>query len=152
MDGVRYWVVREWRQRWPALVSLAVLVTLAGGVATALWAGARRADTAFDRFQVATGSPNLTAQLRLSADFADFDPEVFDGAGRAVTDIARVPGVERASSEAWWAAAPESEISADAPEAFLTGAYTTVGTPERFDVIAGRLPGPDASARPRRRP
>src|SRR5262245_22965973 len=118
MGAVRYWVAREWRQRWLALVALALLVTLAGGVATALWAGARRADTAFGRFQLAIGSPNLTAQLRLSSDFADFDPKVFTGAGQAVADIAEVPGVERASSEAWWAAEPERAIEADAPEAF----------------------------------
>ena len=143
MGAVRFWVLAEWRQRWLALLALAVLVALAGGVAMALWAGARRADTAFERFQLATGSPNLTAQLRLSADLSAFDPEVFTGAGRAVTDVAGVPGVERASSEVWWAAIPESEISSEAPEAFLTGMYTSNGTPPPFDVIAGTLPGPE---------
>jgi ABC-type lipoprotein release transport system permease subunit len=133
----------EWRQRWPALVALAVLVAFAGGVATALWAGARRADTAYERFQLATGAANLTAQLRLTAGLSALDPEVFTGAGRAVTDVAAVPGVERASSDAWWAATPESEIVNEAPVAFLTGIYTSIGTPNPFDVIAGTLPGPD---------
>ncbi len=54
-----------------------------------------------------------------------------------------MPGVERASSEAWWAAIPESEISREAPEAFLTGMYTSNGTRYPIDVIAGTLPGPD---------
>ena len=61
--AVGLWVAAEWRRRWPALIGLAVLVALAGGAATALAAGARRADTAYTRFRDATGEPNLVAQV-----------------------------------------------------------------------------------------
>ena len=38
--GIGLWVAAEWRRRWLALVGVALLVALAGGVATALAAGA----------------------------------------------------------------------------------------------------------------
>src|SRR4029079_16191315 len=117
MGAIRLWVPTEWRRRWAALLALAVLVALAGGVATALWAGARRADTAYERFQDATGSPNLTAQLRLSADFPTLGQDDLTRPGDAVTEVAAVPGVERVSTKAWWAAQLESEISSEHPEA-----------------------------------
>ena len=46
-SAIGLWVAAEWRRRWPALLGIAVLVALAGGAATALAAGARRADTAY---------------------------------------------------------------------------------------------------------
>ena len=111
MAAVRFWVAREWRQRWLALVALAVLVALAGGVATALWAGGPAADTAFERFQLATGSPNL---CRLSAEgrrLGEFDPAVFTGAGRAVADIGACPEWSGRRPRRGGPRIPESEIS-----------------------------------------
>ncbi len=61
MGGISLWVRAEWRRRWPVLVALAVLVAVAGGVATALYAGARRADTALVRFREQTAPYNLEA-------------------------------------------------------------------------------------------
>ena len=63
--AIGLWVAAEWRRRWRALVGVALLVALAGGAATALAAGARRADTAYSRFREATGEPNLAAQVEL---------------------------------------------------------------------------------------
>ena len=143
MGAIRLWVPTEWRRRWVALLALAVLVALAGSVATALWAGARRADTAYERFQDATGSPNLTAQLRLSGDFPTLAQDDFTSPGDSVTEVAAVPGVERVSTEAWWAAQLESEISNEHPEAFLTGIYTSAGPRSRERVVAGHYPAAD---------
>ena len=57
--------------------------------------------------------------------------------------MAAVPGVERVSTEAWWAAQLESEISNEHPEAFLTGIYTSAGPRSRERVVAGRYPAAD---------
>lgn len=56
--GVRLWARREIAQRWRALVVLGLLGGLAGGVAFAALAGARRTDTVYDRWREATLAPD----------------------------------------------------------------------------------------------
>ena len=92
MTAVGLWTAAEWRRRWPMLVALAVMVAVAGGVATALAAGARRADTAFARFEVATGAPNLLAAMPLS-------PDLLTGGvpAEVIDDLAGIDGVEGVS-------------------------------------------------------
>jgi ABC-type lipoprotein release transport system permease subunit len=143
MAALRLWLPAEWRRRWLALLALAVLIAVGGGAATALWAGARRAGTAYDRFQAATGSANITAQFRSDGKRADADPTQYTAGATVVPQLAAVPGVERAWAEAWWAVEPESLINPDAPEAFMTGAYTSAGQPFATKVVAGTMPGPD---------
>ena len=55
---VRYWACREMAQRWRAIVVLGLLGGLAGGVAFAALAGARRTETVYDRWRVATLAPD----------------------------------------------------------------------------------------------
>lgn len=53
--AIALWVANEVARRWKALVALGVLAGLAGGLAVASVAGARRASTAFERYREATG-------------------------------------------------------------------------------------------------
>ena len=50
MGSLGLWVRSEWRNGWRSLLGLALLIALGGGVTLAALAGARRADTAIDRF------------------------------------------------------------------------------------------------------
>ncbi len=43
MGRLGLWVRSEWRNGWRALVGLALLITVGGGLTLAAWAGARRA-------------------------------------------------------------------------------------------------------------
>ncbi len=146
-SAVVLWVAAGWRRRWPALVGIAVLVALAGGAATALAAGARRADSAYGRFLDSTGVPNLTAQVVLGGTkptSADVAADRFGAHVEAIDELAALDGVESVAVESWWAIAMYPEF--DAPgvvTAFATGTFATAGAPATPIVIAGELPGVD---------
>ena len=53
--AIGLWVRNEVARRWRALIALGVLAGLAGGLALAAVAGARRTSTAYERFREATG-------------------------------------------------------------------------------------------------
>jgi ABC-type lipoprotein release transport system permease subunit len=98
--GVWYWARRELAQRWRALVVLGLLGGLAGGVAFAALAGARRTETVFDRWQDATLAPDAIVFATLVGVFpADYSkvrelPEVV-AAGEFVlpyVDSKEIPG------------------------------------------------------------
>jgi len=57
------WAAAHVRRRWPALAVLAVLVAVAVGSTLALVAGARRADSAVDRFADTTELAEVVAFL-----------------------------------------------------------------------------------------
>ena len=82
MSGVRLWTLREWRRWWGMLLASAVSVAISRGLVFA--AGARRADSAFGRFQDGTNSPTLQAALPLG-------PHLLTGDG--VLGLARRPSV-----------------------------------------------------------
>jgi FtsX-like permease family len=63
MTAIWVWVRSEWRRGWGGLVVLGLLITIAGGVAMAASAGARRADSAIARFQSATNDPQVGVEL-----------------------------------------------------------------------------------------
>jgi ABC-type lipoprotein release transport system permease subunit len=145
-QAVGLWVAAELRRRWPALVGIAVLVALAGGVTTALAAGARRADTAYERFREATGEPNLVAQLELGAIEADDEQSMARRSAHldALDELAAVDGVESVEVESWWAIALYPEM--DAPgtvTAFATGTFARAGELATPIVIDGVLPDAD---------
>ncbi len=145
MGGLSLWVRAEWRRRGTALLALALLVALAGGVATALYAGARRADTAFVRFREATAPYNLVASIRLGEEkpTADELSERVAAQRRAVAAAADVDGVESVSVESWWAIRvyPESDPGTVVP--FAIGTFATYGQRYSPLVIEGALPSLD---------
>ncbi|HEX9260487.1 MAG TPA: hypothetical protein VF855_13185, partial [Acidimicrobiales bacterium] len=92
MSAVTFWVRAEWRRSVGALVTLALLLALAGGVVLALAAGARRADTSLDRFASRVSLPDLTLSASIP-DVAD-DIAAFNRHTSLVDEAAAVDGVE----------------------------------------------------------
>ena len=138
------WAPTLWRQRWGGLVALAVLVAVAGGVATGLAGGARRAESSFERFLEATGAPNLVAQVPLGDVVPGEPPAPPAGAMEVLDDLAEIPGVQSVTVESWWAIALYREL--DPPgvvTAFANGTFAAAGQRADPVVVDGQLPGPD---------
>ena len=113
-----------------------LLVALAGGAATALAAGARRADTAYTRFREATGEPNLTAHIDLSG------IETAGAHVEAIDELAAIDGVESVEVESWWAIELHQE-DPDVVVPFATGTFATAGEVGEPIVLDGALPDSD---------
>lgn len=126
--AVRLWARSELARRWRALIALGVIAGLAGGLALAAAAGARRTATAYDRFRHETAAPDALLFATLVG--------VYDQDYSAVT---KLPEVVSAGS---FTLAPVGVV--DPPMGSLPPAddqlYRTLGRPL---LIAGRLPNPD---------
>ena len=147
MGGISLWVRAEWRRRWPVLVALAVLVAVVGGVATALYAGARRADTALVRFREQTAPYNLEASVEFGAEKPSSVAELealLEAQRAAVAEIAGLDGVESVRVESWWgiSAFPEYDEPGTV-SAFATGTSATYGSRHTPIVLDGALPSAD---------
>ncbi len=135
MSSLWPWVRSDWRGRWPGLLALAVLIALAGGVTTALASGARRADSAFGRFEHATSAPNLTANV----DLATIE-QLGDDHVESVDDLAAIDGMQGVLAESWWAIALYPEL--DPPgvvNAFAIAKFASGGTIDEGILLAGDL-------------
>jgi len=124
--GWRRWARAERRDQLTSLVVLAVLAGLAGAVPTAAVAGARRGDTAFERFAVATRSPEGFVNLEGTG----------AGAAERLEAVEEMPGVTSMAPYAVMGIAPRGAAG-----------VTFVGTDDRFGrdlavpvVIRGGLP------------
>ncbi len=151
MGGISLWVRAEWRRRWPVLVALAVLVSVVGGVATALYAGARRADTALVRFREQTAPYNLEASVQFGAEKPTSIAELealLEAQRAAVAEIGGLDGVESVRVESWWgiSAFPQYDEPGTV-SAFATGTSATYGSRHTPIVLDGALP---LAGRPRR--
>jgi len=126
--AIGLWVRNEVARRWKTLVVLGVLAGLVGGLAVAAVAGARRTDTAYERFREATGRADAIVFGTLVGIFpADYTPvrnlpEVED-AGEFVLAPIGVEGFPTLGQ-----LAPNDERL-----------YRTVASPL---LVAGRLPDP----------
>jgi hypothetical protein len=120
----------ELRRRWQATVLLMVVVGLAGGAVMAAVAGARRTDSAMDRF-LAWNRP-----LQVSVTGVDYDL------------VRRLPQVADADEGAYMALAPSTPSGAPDPGAlgsinpWATGHGRIMVTSERPLLVRGRLPDP----------
>ena len=72
MSAIRYTAGRELRRSWRTVLALTMLVGVGGAVVLTLIAGARRAETSYDRFRAET----LAADVSVAP--SSFDAEVFD--------------------------------------------------------------------------
>lgn len=115
-----------------------MLVAIGGGVTTAAVAGARRADTAFDRFLDQARSP---IQVTLAG---RGDPESLDGVwDQLPTRFAQIPGVQGAVPMAWMAVALQT--SDGEPGFYFSpaiGAGAGASPPIGSIVVAGRAADP----------
>ena len=120
-----------------SLALLAVLVTLAGGVTIAAAAGARRADSAFQRFVDATGEPDVQADGFASPQA--WTPESGDG---ATVGVRRgVGGPEcRAVASAW---PPMAVAATPEADAFAFAFVEQRGEPADPFMVEGRMFDPD---------
>ena len=125
--AIGLWLRSEVTRRWKALVALGVLAGLAGGLALASIAGARRTSTAFERYREATGrSDAIVFATLLGAFDADYTP------------VRNLPEVEDAG---------EFTLSPISLEGLPAGQlapnddrlYRTISRPL---LVAGRLPDP----------
>jgi putative ABC transport system permease protein len=120
----------ELRRRWRATVLLIVVVGLAGGAVMAAVAGARRTDSAMDRF-LAWNRP-----MQVSVTRVDYDL------------VRRLPQVADADESAYLALAPSTPVGAPDPGAlgsvnpFPSGHGRLLTTVERPILVRGRLPDP----------
>jgi hypothetical protein len=120
----------ELRHRWRATVLLMVVVGLAGGAVMAAVAGARRTDSAMDRF--------LAYNRPMNVDVAGVD---FDA-------VLGLPQVADADESAYLALAPSTPAGAPDPSGlgsvnpFPAGHGRFLVTSERPIVVRGRLPDP----------
>jgi MacB-like periplasmic core domain/FtsX-like permease family len=122
----------ELRRRWRATVLLAVLVGLTGGVVLAAAAGARRTDSAVDRF-LAYNRP--------------LDVHVW-GERLDLRAVERLPQVADFEMGAFLGLTPSTSSGAPDPEALgnvapLLGVRGSMGvTSDRYLLVAGRRPDP----------
>jgi hypothetical protein len=124
-----------WKRRWGSLLLVALLVAITGGTAVAALAGARRADTAFDRFFDATGEPEVAALLDF--DRLGFDIDKAKGSEEELAAAAELPGVEGAAALAVWVLTPGPPL-----EPWQFGVVRAEGNVNRGRVVRGRAPDP----------
>ncbi len=131
MTAVWYRFRAELRARWKAVVVLAVLAGIAGGVTLAAIAGARRTDSAFSRLLTATDA----AQVLVNPDDGNdskLDPKA----------VARLPMVSDAGVERGLIVVPlPLRKFADVDTALSMGSDGHVGySMARLHVVEGRMP------------
>ena len=137
--GLDLWIRSEWRRRWRGLLGVALLIALGGGITIAAVAGARRADSATNRFMEQTGS-----RIVVTA-----SPELAIGTELGLWDtipaqIAALPGVRGVLPVGWEGVALQS---GGEPGFFFMGLNGTgVGEdpPTGLTVVEGRLAADDA--------
>lgn len=124
--AIGLWARREVSRRWKALVALGVLAGVVAGLALAAVAGARRTETAYERFREATGRSDAIVFASLVGLTADYTavrelPEVLDAGEFSLTPI----GIEDP---------PMGQLAPNDDRL-----YRTINRPL---LVAGRLPDP----------
>lgn len=127
-------VAGQLRARWRAAAALALLVALTGGLVLATAAGARRTDSAYDRFREATATRDASVQVDSGDVDASMDAivalDIVAAAGRLeLIPVAPVDGSVRT----------EVDLALLAPTDDQWGAVI-----DRSLVLEGRAPRPDA--------
>ena len=136
--GLGLWVRSEWRRGWRSLLGLALLIAVGGGVTLAAFGGARRADTAFDRFLGRVSSP-----VDVSAAGNEFDLDAMNGAwGNLSEPIAGISGVRGVTPVSWMGVAYEVDGEPVQFFSIATGAPTGDAPPPGSHIVDGRAADP----------
>ena len=103
MGAIWLWVRSEWRRGWGALLALGLLIAVAGGVTLAVAAGARRADTAMDRFLEATNQPQIEVEIGVPDELEGIESRLasLPSAPELADTIAAVDGVDGVMVANW---------------------------------------------------
>ncbi len=130
MKAVWFRARSDLRHSWRASVGLALLVGLIGGAVLAAAAGARRTDSAFARFLVATKAPDAVVfSSPTDASFAQIS------AGQ----LAQLPSVDSVAEGAFFTVLGMSDVG------LIAGADGRLGgSMLRHKLLAGRPPRPEA--------
>jgi hypothetical protein len=136
--GLGLWVRSEWRRGWCSLLGLSLLIALGGGVTLAALGGARRADTAFDRFLDRVSSPIDVAAAGIPP-----DQSVYDDSWADLTDpIADIPGVRGVTPLSWMAVAYEVDGDPSPFFSVATGPPSGDTPPPGTRIVEGRAADP----------
>jgi ABC-type lipoprotein release transport system permease subunit len=136
--GLGLWVRSEWRRGWRSLLGLCLLIALGGGVTLAALGGARRADSAFDRFLDRVSSPVDVAAV--GNDFR-FD-QVNVAWGDLSESIARIPGVRGVTPVSWMGVAYEIDGEPGQFFSVATGPPSGDAPPPGSTIVEGRAADP----------
>ncbi|HEX9259495.1 MAG TPA: hypothetical protein VF855_08145, partial [Acidimicrobiales bacterium] len=129
--AARLFAHAQWRRHWAALVFVALVVAVGGGLTMAAAAGARRADSAFDRFLAATHTSNIEVRAE-----ALEDPAVAAGLFDTADDLLKIPGVQTVRQISFVAAGIERDGGLDL---FSAGLGATFGDGRAtYMVVDGR--------------
>ncbi|HEY7106272.1 MAG TPA: FtsX-like permease family protein [Acidimicrobiia bacterium] len=132
MAAIRYRLRVDVRRGWRACLGLAIVTGLVGGAVLALAAGARRTDSAYDRFLDAQRAYDVMASVSSPGFLGPTDGAVDPGA------IARLPGVAQVAS-----AGSFFIINYGAGVGVLVPPDERIGTAiNRFKLLEGRRPDP----------
>jgi ABC-type antimicrobial peptide transport system permease subunit len=119
------------RRRWRALVSLALLLGLAGGVVLTAAAGARRTDTAYPRLLAWAGASQVTVTL------GGLDPAYFTALNQLPQVAAVATGMQYNIALPVPGGLPDSQVQV------LASSNGSLGTAvDRVKVLQGRMFGP----------
>lgn len=139
--GLGLWVRSEWRRGRRSLVGLSLLIALGGGVTLAAIGGARRADTAFDRFLDRVSSP-----VDVSAAGIEEDLSVYTDAWTDLTEpMADIPGVRGVTPVSWMAVAYEIDGKPSQFFSVATGPSAGDSPPPGRQIIEGRSADPQVA-------
>lgn len=133
MGRLELWVRSEWRLGWRALCGLALLIAIGGGVTLAAVAGARRADSAFDRFLGETFGSLAVSVTGTQSDITDFD-NTWDLA----PELAQIAGVHGVTPTSWMAVAFDVDGTSGEFFAVATGPGSGAHPPPGAHFVQGR--------------
>jgi ABC-type lipoprotein release transport system permease subunit len=139
VSGLWLWVRSEWRRGWAGLLALGLLIAMSGGVTLAVAAGARRADSAIDRFAEVTNQPQVEIELASFDDLGGAESVLasLPSASELADTVERVGGVEGLTVLNWIAATPDPR-----GEFFNGGIGTQRGRAPTPLLLDGRWPDP----------
>ena len=140
MGGLWAWVASQWRREWRALVGLTLLVAFGGAVTIAAVAGARRADSAFDRLL-----DESSASIEVAFAGQPGDVDMYDDLGTLADEIAAIPRVDGVLPVSWMGVAAEANGRTLSPFAIALLEAAGERPPVGALSVRGRLPDPTAA-------
>jgi ABC-type lipoprotein release transport system permease subunit len=136
------WMIvgREWRRGWGGALTIGLLIAAAGGVTMAATAGARRADSAIDRFQAATNETQVEVEGSFFGDLDQLSATLarLPASAELANRLAAVDGVDGLTMFDFMGATPDP--TGDFFNAILAA---QLGRAPTHLLVEGRQPDPN---------